>query len=69
MEHWVSSQIYELERRIKNLEWEIGEIRSKLDRIAENPTIQDILQRLEDLESRIYDLADRIDSLEATSRE
>jgi uncharacterized protein YceH (UPF0502 family) len=61
---WVSSQIYELERRIKNLEWEIGEIRSRLDRIAENPTIQDILQRLEDLESRIYDLEDRIDSLE-----
>jgi uncharacterized protein YceH (UPF0502 family) len=64
MMDWVSSQIYELERRIKNLEWEIGEIRSRLDRIAENPTIQDILTRLEDLESRIYDLADRIDSLE-----
>jgi hypothetical protein len=45
-------------------EWEIGEIRSRLDRIAENPTIQDILQRLEGLESRIYDLEDRIDSLE-----
>jgi uncharacterized protein YceH (UPF0502 family) len=64
MMDWVSSQIYELERRIKNLEWEIGEIRSRLDRIAENPTIQDILQRLEGLESRIYDLEDRIDSLE-----
>jgi uncharacterized protein YceH (UPF0502 family) len=69
MEHWVSSQIYELERRIKNLEWEISELRSKIDYIAENPTVQQILQRLEDLESRIYDLADRIDSLEATSRE
>jgi uncharacterized protein YceH (UPF0502 family) len=65
----VSSQIYELERRIKNLEWEIAELRSKIERIAENPTIQDILARLEDLESRMYDLQDRIDSLEATSRE
>jgi len=69
LEHWVSSQIYELERRVKNLEWEIAELRSKIERIAENPTIQDILTSLEDLESRIYDLQDRIDSLEATSRE
>jgi uncharacterized protein YceH (UPF0502 family) len=68
MEHWVSSQIYELERRIKNLEWEISELRSKIDYIAENSTVQQILIRLEDLESRISNLQTRIDSLEATSR-
>jgi uncharacterized protein YceH (UPF0502 family) len=68
LEYWVSSQIYELERRIKNLEWEISELRSKIDYIAENPTVQQILTRLEDLESRIYNLQTRIDSLEATSR-
>ena len=64
MEHWVSSQIYELERRIRNLEWEIGELRSRLDRIGENPIIQQILTALEDLESRIYDLQERMENLE-----